>query len=80
MLCYHLPYPARAVESVKEVIVSLVVQLLPVKVSLCEVLQPSDLGVAGIDNVTKEIIDLEHVIGLGLGGEFRGSDLYGRWK
>jgi len=76
MLFYHLPYPARAVESLKEVVVSLVFQLLPVKVSLREVRQPSDLGVGGIGNVAKEIIDLEHEIRLVLGGEFPDGDLY----
>jgi hypothetical protein len=77
MLLYHFPNPAGAVESLKEVIVSLVLQLLPVKVSLREVRQPSDLGVGGIGNVAKEIIDLEHEIRLVLGGELPGGDLYG---
>jgi len=77
MLLYHFPNPAGAVESLKEVIVSLVLQLLPVKVPLREVRQPSDLGVGGIRNVAKEIIDFEHEIRLALGGEFPGGNLYG---
>jgi len=55
MLLYRFPNPAGAVESLKEVIVSLVPQLLPVKVSLREVQQPSDLGVGAMSNVAKEI-------------------------
>ena len=66
MLFYHLPYPARAVKSLKEVIVSLVFQLLPGKVSLHEDRQLRDLGVAGIGDVATEIIDLEHEIRLTL--------------
>jgi len=77
MLFHHLPYPARAVESLKEVIVSLGFQLLPVKVSLPEVRQPRDLGVGSIGNVAKEIVDFEHEIRLVVGGEFMGGDLYG---
>jgi len=45
MLLYHLPYPARAFESLKEVIELHLLQLLPVKVSRCEVRHPSDLGI-----------------------------------
>ena len=77
MLLHHFPNPAGAVESLKEVIVSLVLQLLPVKVSLRKVRQPSDLDVGGIRNVAEQIIDLEHDICLVLGGEFLGGDLYG---
>jgi len=77
MLLYHFPNPAGAVESLKEVIVSLVLQLRPVKVPLGEVRQPSDQGVGGIRNVAKEIIDFEHEIGLALGGRFLGGNLYG---
>jgi hypothetical protein len=36
ILIYHLSYHAGAVESLEEVVVSLVFQLLPVKVSLSE--------------------------------------------
>jgi len=77
MLLYHFPNPAGAFESLKEVIVSLVLQLLPVKVPLREVRQPSDLGFGGICNVAKEIIDFEHEIHLALRGEFPGGNLYG---
>jgi len=45
--------------SLREVIVSLVLQLLQVKVSLREVQQRSNQGVGGISNVTKEIIDIK---------------------
>jgi len=77
MLLYHFPNSAGAVESLKEVIVSLVLQLLPVKVSLREVRQASDLGVGDIGNVTTDIIDLEHQIRMVLCGEFQGDDHYG---
>jgi len=77
MLLHHFPNAAGAVKSLKEVIVSLVLQLLPVKVSLCEARQPSDLGVGGIGNVAKEIIDLEHEIRLVLGGVLSTGDLHG---
>jgi len=77
MLLSHFPYPARAVGSLKEVIVSLELDLLPVKVSLRRVEQRSYLGVGGIGNVTKENIDLEHEIRLVLGGELSSSDLHG---
>jgi len=77
MLLYHFPNPAGAVESLKEVIVTRVLQLLPVKVPLCEVRQPSDLGVGAISNVAKKIIDYEHHIWLALGGKFPGGNLYG---
>jgi len=69
MLLYHFPNPAWAVESLKEVIVLLVLQLLPVKVTLHEVPQPSDRGFCGLGNVTNEFIDLEHQIDFGLRGE-----------
>ena len=77
MLLYHFANPAGAVESLKEVIVLPVLQLLPVKVPLHEVRQPSDLGVGGIRKVATEIIDFEHEIRLALGGEFPGGNLYG---
>jgi hypothetical protein len=77
MLVYHFPNPAGVVESLKEVIVSLVLQLLPVKVSLHEVRQPSNLGFGGIRNVAKDIIDFKHEIRLALGGEFPGCNLDG---
>ena len=77
MLLYHFPYPVGAVKSLKEVIVSLVLRLFPLKVSLCKVRQPSNLGVGGIGNVAKGIIDLEHEIGLVLGGEFPAGNIYG---
>jgi hypothetical protein len=76
LLFYHLPYPAGAVNSLKEVILLLVLQLLPVKVSLCEVRHQSDLGVGSIGNVSKEIIDLAHEIRLVLGGVVPSSDLH----
>ena len=62
--------PCGAVESLKEVIVSLVVQLLPVKVSLRDVRQPSNLGIGSIGNVATEIIVLEDEIHSVLGGKF----------
>ena len=77
MMFYHLRYPDRAVESLKEVIVSLVLQLLPVKVSLCKVWQRSNLSVGGIGNIAKVFIDFEDKIGLALGGLVPPSDLYG---
>jgi len=77
MLLYHFANPAGAVQSLKEVIESLVLQLLPVKVPLWEVRQQSNLGVGGIRNVPKEIIDIEHGIRLALEGEFPGGNLYG---
>ena len=77
MLLYHFPNPARAVQSLKEVIVLLVLQLLPVKVSLHEGRQRSDLGFGGISNVTKAIIDSEYDRRLGLGGEPSSGDLHG---
>jgi len=75
MLFYHLPSPARSVESLKKVIVSLVYELLSVNISLCNDWLSSDLGVGGIGNVVQEIIDLEYEIGLPLGAEFPGGDL-----
>jgi len=77
MLLYHLPYPARAVESLQEVIVSLVFQLLQVKVSLHKVRQPSNLGVGSIGNVATGITDLEDEICFALGSEFPRGNLYG---
>ena len=71
----HLPYPARAVGSFKEVIVILVFQLLQVNVTLREVKLPSDLSVGSIGNVAKEIIDHVHEIRLAFAGEFPGGDL-----
>jgi len=65
------------VGSIKEVVVSLVFELLPVKVSLQEVRQPSYLGIGGIANAPKEIIDPEHEIHLALVGEVPGSNLHG---
>jgi len=76
MLLYYFPNPAGAVESLKEVIVSLVLQLLPVNVSLREVRQPSYLGIACIGNVANEIIGLEHEIWLVLGRELSSVDLH----
>ena len=72
----HFSNPAGAVESVKEVILSLVLQLLPVKVSLCKVRQPSDLGIGRIGNVTEEIKDLEDEIYFVLGGELLSGNLH----
>jgi len=66
---YHLPNPGGAVENVNEVVVSHIFQLVPVKVSLCKVRQPSDLAVGSVGNVTKEMLDYKHKISLGLGGE-----------
>jgi len=77
MLVYHVPNPAGAVERLKEVIVSLVLQLLAVEVSFHKVRQPSELGVDGIGNVAQEIIDLDHEIRLVLGGERLSCDLHG---
>jgi len=77
ILLSHFPNPAEAVRSLKEVIVLLVLQLLQVNVHLCEVRQPCDLGVGGIHNVDKDIIDLQLEIRLAFGGQFPGSNLYG---
>jgi len=77
MLLYHFPNPAGAVESLKEVIVSLVLQLLPVEGSLPEVRQPRDLGVGRIGHVAREIIDLEHEIRMVLTGELLSGDPHG---
>jgi len=74
MLFYHLPYPATAVDSLKEVVVSLGSQLLPAKTSLREVQQASDQGFGGIGIVEKEIVDLAHEIRTAMGGEFQGGD------
>jgi hypothetical protein len=76
MLHYHVRNPAGAVESLKEVIVTLVLQLHPVKVPLREIQQPSDVGVDGIRNDAKEINDLGHEIWLALWGEFPSGNLY----
>jgi len=76
MLYYHLPFLARAVESLKEVVESLVFQLLALKVSLREVRQPSDLGVGSIGDVAKDIIDLMHEIRLVSVGHFSRGDLH----
>jgi len=77
MLLNHFPDPAGAVKSFKEVIVSHVLQLLPVEVSLRKVPQPSNLGLGGISNVAKEITDLEHEICFVLGGELGSGDPHG---
>jgi hypothetical protein len=77
MLLYHFPNPAGAVESLQEVIVSLLLQRLPVKVALREVRHLSDLGIDGIGNVAREIIDLKDEIRLVLRGELLGGDLSG---
>jgi len=66
MLLYHLPYPAGAVKSLKAVAVSLVFELLPVKIPLRKVRQPCDLGIGSIANVTDEILHFEHEIHLAL--------------
>ena len=57
-------------ESLKEDIVSLVLQLLPVKFSLCTVEEPSNLGVGSIENAAKQMLDLEDEICLALGTSF----------
>jgi len=75
MLFYHFPNPSGAVKSLKEVIVSLALQHLPVKDSLLEVRQPIDLGVGGIVNVAKGIIELKSKIRFVLGGQFPCGDL-----
>ena len=77
MLHHCFPNPAGAVESLKEVIVALVLQLCIVKVSLHKVQQPSDLGVGGIGNVAREILDLEYEFRLVLMGKFQGGGLDG---
>jgi len=77
MLLYCFPNPAGAVEILKEVIVSLVLQLLPVKVSLREVRQPSDLGLGAIGNVAKEIIYLKQEIGWVLARELSSGNHHG---
>jgi len=77
MLLYHVPNTAGAVESLKEVIVSLVLQLLPVEVALRKLRQPSDPGVGGIGNVAEEIIDLDHEIRLVFGEDLLSGDLHG---
>jgi len=77
MFLYHLPHSAGAVKSLKEVIVSLVLQHLPVKVSLHEFRQPSNMCIGGITNVAKGSIDLEHEIRLVLEGELLSYDLRG---
>jgi len=80
MVFYHLPYPARAVKSLKEVIVSLVLQHLPVKVSLHEVWKRSNLVVGSIGHVSKAIMDLKHNIHLAMEGKFPSSNVYGILK
>jgi hypothetical protein len=77
MWFYHLPYPARALESLEEVVVSLEFQHLPAKVSLYKVRHPCDQGVGGIKTVTKEIVDLQDKIHFALVGELPGGDPYG---
>jgi len=76
MLLYHFPNPTRVVESLKEVIVSVDLQLLQVKVVLRKVRQPSYLCDGGIGNVTREIIALEYGIRMDVGGELLGGDLH----
>jgi len=76
LLCYF-PNPAGAFEHLKEVIVLLVLQLVPVKDSLREVQQPSDLGVGGIGNVPKRSYISSIQLGCFLVGKFPGGDLYG---
>jgi len=77
MLLYHLPYPARDVESLKEVTVSHIFQLLPVKIPLREVDQPSDLGFGSIGNLAKEIIDFQQEIVLAMVGKLPSGNLHG---
>lgn len=63
ILLYHLSNPSGTVEYLEDVNVPLVFQLLPVKISRCEDQQPSNMGICGISNVAKEIIDLKNRIG-----------------
>jgi len=76
MLLQHLPYPARAVESLKEVAESPVFQLLPVKIPVCDVRQPCDLCIGIIGILTKDIIDFEYEIWLALGGHLLSANLH----
>jgi len=76
MLLYHLPYPAGAVQSLKGVAISLVIQLLPVKTPLRDVQQPCNLGIGSICNLTKEFIDFEYEICLALRGELLSGNLH----
>jgi len=76
MSFYHLPYHARAVGSLTEIIVSLVLQLLPVKVFLRKGCQPSHPGVGSMGDGDDKIIDLKHKVGLDLGGVLSSGDLY----
>jgi hypothetical protein len=75
MLLYYLTYTASAVESLTEVVVSHAFRLLPVMVSLHQFRQPSDLGIGGMCNVAKQIIDLDHEIVVALGVQYPGSHL-----
>jgi len=77
---YHLSYHARAVESVKEFIVLLVLQLVPVMVSLTEVRSPSDQGFGSTSNITNGIIDVKHKLCLVWGGEHSSRDLRSFWE
>jgi hypothetical protein len=75
MWLYHFPNPAGAVESFKQVIVSLVLQLLPLEVPLCDCRQPGDLHFGGIRNAAQEMIDFEPEIRLASAGHFPGGNL-----
>jgi hypothetical protein len=77
MLRYYIPNPTGAIKSLKEGIVLLVLQHLPVNISLRKVQQPSDLGAGGISNVAKVIIDVTHGIHLVFGAKVMGGYLYG---
>lgn len=76
VLFYHRSYPAGAAQSLKEAIVLFVFQRLPVKVSLREVRQQSNLGIGSIGSAAQEIIDPENIIGLVLGGEISSGNLH----
>jgi len=70
ILFYHLSYGARAVKSLKEVIVLLLLQLLPVNVPLSIVRQPCTLGMGSIGNVTNVIIELMNTRHVAVGRVF----------
>jgi hypothetical protein len=55
----HLPYPARDVDGFRKVDLSHHSQLLSVNVSLHKDRQPSILGIGGIGDDTKPIIDIK---------------------
>jgi hypothetical protein len=76
MLFYHVAYHARAVESLKKVLVSLVLRLVPVKVSFHKDVQRKNLGIGSMGIVAKQHLDPEHNIDLAWWGAFPAGDHY----